>query len=69
MKNDLITKAYNGIFERSPQPLVKAFVKYLGLPNRDIILIQIIYVVFFKYGKQVIETTLPTFDDISLTTA
>ena len=34
-----------------------------------IILIQNFHVVFFRYGKQVIETTLPTFDDISLTTA
>ena len=34
-----------------------------------LILIQNFHVVFFRYGKQVIETTLPTFDDISLTTA
>ena len=39
------------------------------LQLQKLILIQNFHVVFFRYGKQVIETTLPTFDDISLTTA
>lgn len=37
LKHESITNIYNGVFERAPQLLVKAFVRFVGLPDRDLL--------------------------------